>query len=106
MNKIPFLAMFFEYKPSEDLLVAVEQAEIIHAQIRREQRRLNLTISFLQYVSPELLLRLEEELGNLYGLKAVEILPQFPREEFTKLDGRELSRMMVKEYSPCSAILA
>ena len=106
MNKIPFLAMFFEYRPSGELLAVLEQAQILHAEIRREQRQMNLTVAFSHYVSPELLLRLREGLQGLYSLREVEILPQFPREEFYQMDGRELSRMMIREYSPCSAILA
>ena len=106
MNKIPFLTMFFEYEPSEELQFVLEQAEILHAQILREKRQLNLTVSFLQYVTPELLGKLKVELQCIYGLKAVEITPKFPWEEFCKMDGRELSSVMIREYSPCSAILA
>ena len=106
MNKIPFLAMFFEYQPSGELLPYLDGAEILHAEILREKRQLNLTVSFLQYIPDAYLRELKNELQRVYSLKGVEILPKLPREEFPKLDGRELSRMMVRDYSPCSAILA
>ena len=98
--------MFFEYEPSEDLVPAFSQAEILHAQILREKRELHLTVAFKEYVSPDLLSKLKMDLQELYGLRCVEILAKFPAEEFSKMDGRELSRMMARDYSPCSAILA
>ncbi len=106
MNKIPFLAMFFEYQPSAEVLPYLDGAEILHAEILREKRALHLTVSFLRYIPDALLRELKDELQRVYGLKSVEILPKLPREEFANMDGRELSRMMARDYSPCSAILA
>ena len=106
MNKIPFLAMFFEYRPSEELQPVLEQAEILHAEIRQDQRKLSLQVAFPTYLSDSALREVKNELLRIYGLRDIEIHGKFPAEDFPKLDGMELSRLMIKQYSPCSAILA
>ncbi len=106
MNKIPFLAMFFEYEPAQELQPVLEQAEILRAEIRQDQRKLNLQVSFPQYVSDSTLRGVKNELLRIYGLRDMEIQAHYPAEDFSKLEGLELSRLMIKQYSPCSAILA
>ena len=106
MNKIPFLQMFFEYRPPKELEEIFVQAQVCHAEIRQEERQIGLTVEFPMYVPGAVLQQTEKKLAGLYGLRAVEIVGRFPGEALQSFDGADLCRMLTGLYSPCAAILA
>ena len=106
MSTFPFLEMFFEYQPDEPLRAALLQAAVSHAEIDRENRHIALSLQMSDYLPSQTLEQIEQELCGLYGLRQVRIIPRFPRETLSKLDGHELSRVLIARYSPAAASLA
>ncbi len=106
MSTFPFLEMFFEYQPDEPLRAALLQAAVSHAEIDRENRHIALSLQMSDYLPSQTLEQIEQELCGLYGLRQVRIIPHFPRETLSKLDGLELSRVLIARYSPAAASLA
>lgn len=106
MSTFPFLEMFFEYQPDEPLRAALLQAAVSHAEIDRENRHIALSLQMSDYLPSQTLEQIEQELCGLYGLRQVRIIPRFPRETLSKLDGLELSRVLIARYSPAAASLA
>ena len=106
MSTFPFLEMFFEYQPDEPLREALSQAAVSHAEIDRDNRSVTLTLQMPVYLPAQALAQTAQALCALYGLRSVSILPQFPAEALSALDGQELSRLIVSRFSPAAAILA
>ena len=106
MSTFPFLEMFFEYQPDEPLRATLLQAAVSHAEIDRENRHIALSLQMSDYLPSQTLEQIEQELCGLYGLRQVRIIPRFPRETLSKLDGLELSRVLIARYSPAAASLA
>ncbi len=106
MNSFPFLEMFFEYQPNEPLRAALLQAAVSHAEIDQESKTISLTVSLPAYLPAKDLQEAEQALCGLYGLNRVTIKPRYPDSELQKLDGAELSRVLIARYSPAVASLA
>ena len=106
MNSFPFLEMFFEYQPDEPLRAALLQAAVSHAEIDQENKTISLNVLFPAYLPARDLREAEQALCGLYGLHRVTIKPQYPASELQKLDGAELSRVLIGRYSPAAASLA
>ncbi len=102
----PFLEMFFEYQPEEPLRAVLEQAAVCHAEIDREARSLGLHMEIPAYISAGKLEEISQNLCGLYGMRKVQINPQFPANALQAIDGQELSRVLASVYSPATAILA
>ena len=98
--------MFFEYRPEEPLRALLEQAAVCHGEIDREEKKIVLQISSPCYIPEEALRQISDALCELYGLRKAELKPNFPPETLHQLDGQELSRLMIRHYSPAAAILA
>ena len=106
MNSFPFLEMFFEYQPDEPLRAALLQAAVSHAEIDQENKSISLSVLFSEYLPAKDLQEAEQALCGLYGLHRVTIKPQYPASELQKLEGTELSRVLIARYSPAVASLA
>ena len=102
----PFLEMFYEYRPEEPLRADLEQAAVCHAEINREEKTIQLQIQAQRYIPDRLLRETEEKLQALYGLRKMQILPQFPPEEAGRIEPEELSHILISRYSPAAASLA
>ena len=105
-STFPFLEMFFEYQPNEPLRAALLQAAVSHAEIDQESKTISLTVSLPAYLPAKDLQEAEQALCGLYGLNRVTIKPRYPDSELQKLDGAELSRVLIARYSPAVASLA
>ncbi|MGM9523509.1 MAG: PolC-type DNA polymerase III [Faecousia sp.] len=106
MNSFPFLEMFFEYQPDEPLRAALLQAAVSHAEIDQENKSISLSVLFSEYLPAKDLQEAEQALCGLYGLHRMTIKPQYPASELQKLEGTELSRVLIARYSPAVASLA
>ncbi|MGN1306981.1 MAG: exonuclease domain-containing protein, partial [Faecousia sp.] len=98
--------MFFEYQPDEPLRAALLQAAVSHAEIDQESKTISLTVSLPAYLPAKDLQEAEQALCGLYGLNRVTIKPRYPASELQKLEGTELSRVLIARYSPAVASLA
>ncbi len=102
----PFLEMFFEYQPHEPLRAYLEQAAVCRGEIDRENKHIELHISAPDYIPLQSVEQAEREIGELYGLRMVNIVPNYPREALAHIEGTDLSRQIIQAYSPAAAILA
>ena len=102
----PFLEMFFEYQPEEPLRAILEQAAVCHAEIKRDERSLDLEMQLPVYLPAAKIEEVSRAVAGLYGLRRVGIMPQFPESALSQMEGQELTRVLASVYSPATAILA
>ena len=102
----PLLEMFFEYQPREPLRALLEQAAVCHGDFDREEREIRLVLSCESYISPLLIQRAEQELGEHYGLRRVYLYPRFSMELLSEVKPQDLNSLLTARYSPSAAILA
>ena len=106
MNPYPFLQMFYEYQPEQPLRALYEQAAVCRAEIDPATRQIELELHLPDYVPATTLNETAEQLAALYGLKAVRLVPRFPKDAAAKIEPKELNRCIISAFSPAAAILA
>ncbi len=98
-NSTPFLNMFSDYQPSEELYSLLSQAAVVAADIFPENRSIELAIQSPKYISRKLLDHVCKELCSLYALRRVTIRPTYPAEELRNMEPEELRQLFVDHNS-------
>ena len=83
MNNNPdFLALFYEYKPSEEIKTLLDGCTIQSATIDPAKRRISAVIEPKNYIPSATLDKLKTELAKLYGLKRLVLEPKYLESHF------------------------
>ncbi len=95
----PFLEMFSDYQPPEELSSYLSQAAVVAADIYPEQRTVELALQSSRYIPMRLLDETSKEICSLYGLRNLIIHPTYPSQELTRMETEELRRLFVEQNS-------
>ena len=98
-NSTPFLQMFSDYQPPEELHSLLSQAAVVAADIFVEDRRIALAIHAPAYISRRSMDTICKDLCALYGLRHIGIEPKYPTQELFRIDSEELRQFFVEENS-------
>ena len=103
---VHFLSMFTQYKPGEELQPLLQEAVIRHAEIDQNQKRVSVTLGCPVYISQGQLDRVARELARVYGIRTMQLHPEYQAELLGQMDFSELNQAIIREYALASAILA
>ena len=98
--------MFPDYEPPEALKSAYSQAAIVAADIDPESRRVSAAIHSDSYIPQRLLNQAAREIGQLYGLRDLELTATHPETELHKIEPDELMMLFVSRNSMTRGSLA
>lgn len=105
-ESIPFLEMFSDYGPPEELQAALSQAAIVAADIDPENRAILVAAHSEKYISQRLLDKAAKEISALYGLRNLEISCTHPASELPKMEAEDLMLLFVSRNSMTRGSLA
>jgi len=105
-ENVLFLNMFALYQPQDLLGQLLLDAQLISADIDQSSRRISANIRANRYIPRRLLIQAETEIGELYGLSRMEILPQYPAGELPNMEQEDLLNLFVSVNSMTRASLA
>ncbi len=105
-EKIPFLNMFPDYEPPEELYAALSQAAIAAADIDPASRSVTAAIHSERYIPGRLLNQAVKEIASLYGLRELNITATHPATELHKIEPEELMQLFVNLNSMARGSLA
>ena len=91
-----FLEMFRGYEPPEELLPALEQTAVRHAQIDRDVRKITVEIQPEVYITIKQLHETEQALEKLFGVRRVQLLPKFPGELLGRMEYSDLAQAIIR----------
>ncbi len=105
-ERVPFLNMFPDYQPPEEIKELLSQAAIAAADIDPAARKVSVAIHIEKYIPQRLLDQVAQAISYLYGLSAVELIATYPAHQLTSIEPEELMAMFVRENSMCRGSLA
>ncbi len=105
-EKVPFLHMFPDYEPPEELKTALSQAAIAAADIDAGARSVTAAIHSECYIPGRLLQQAAKEIASLYGLRELNIAATHPASELQKIEPEELMGLFVSLNSMARGSLA
>ena len=105
-EQIPFLNMFPDYEPPEELEMALSQAAIVAADINPMTRRVDVVIHAERYIPRRILNIAAREIAAVYGLQNLQITSTHPAHQVQFMEPEELMAMFVTENSMAIGILA
>ena len=105
-EQIPFLNMFPDYEPPEELEMALSQAAIVAADINPMTRRVDVVIHAERYIPRRILNIAAREIAAVYGLQNLLITSTHPAHQVQFVEPEELMAMFVAENSMAIGILA
>ena len=107
MNEKPFfLNMFSDYAPPEPLESVLSQAAVVAADLDPTARRVSVAIESAQYIPQRLLELASKDIGEIYGLRSMELTAVHPASELSKIEPEELMQLFVRLDSMTRGILA
>ena len=106
MEKVVLSNMFPDYEPPEALHGAFTQAAIVAADIDPESRTVSVAVHSDTYIPQRLLTQAARELGQLYGLRKLELTATHPEGELHKIEPDELMMLFVSRNSMTRGSLA
>ncbi len=105
-EKIPFLHMFPDYEPPEELYAALSQAAIAAADIDAAARSVTVAIYAEHYIPGRLLEQAAKEIASLYGLRELNLTATHPASQLQKIEPEELMQLFVSLNSMARGSLA
>ncbi len=103
---VRLLEVFRGYEPPEDQRDLWEQAEVCHAEIDAERRRMVLVLWSGRYLPGRLVGEAERDLERRFGLRRVHLQPTYPPELLPEMDFADLAQAIVRRYPLASSTLA
>ena len=94
-REIPFLKMFSQYQPPEDIAELIANASIVAADIDPQNRRVDISIFADTYISRKLLDRVSSGVCSAYGLRELYIESSFPESQLQLIEHEELMSIFV-----------
>ena len=98
-EQIKFLNMFSDYKPPEDLQLALSQAAVVAADVDPVTRTVSVAVHSPNYIPDPVLQQLQRDIAELYGLSRMEIAATHPADQLQKIQFDELMELFVAEDS-------
>ena len=105
-ERIPFLNMFPDFEPPEQLKSIFDQSVLVAADIDPASRRVCAAIYAPYYIPQRLIDQASLDIANAYGLNALEITSTHPAEQISCIEPEELMSMFVAEDSMARGSLA
>ena len=105
-EQIPFLNMFPDYVPPDELNALFAQAVLVAADIDPEAREVDVAIYSPEYIPQRVTDHVAEDISVLYGLKALHITATHPSDQISKIESDELLQLFVAENSMARGSLA
>ena len=105
-DTIPFLQMFTEYGPPEEMKAAFSQAAICAADIDPENRTIQVAAYSETYIPQRFIDRAEKDISGIYGLKHLDISISHPQSELSKMEPEDLMQLFVCRNSMTRGSLA
>ncbi len=106
MDTIEFLRMFSEYSPPEGLEQPLSQAQICNAQIDAGSRTIRVELACGEYIGQRSLQSISQDIGQLYDLRRVELVPRYRQAHLAAMEPQELMELFVAQDSMCRGSLA
>lgn len=78
------LEIFHKYQPKEEDRALLQSGTVNRVRIEREQKMVELEVSFLQLIPKETLYRIEQEMCKAHGLSSVRLLPRYDAALFSQ----------------------
>ena len=98
-EKVTLLNMFPDYEPPEALESVLSQAAIVAADIDPAQRSVHIAAHATFYIPKRLLDQAADEIGRLYGLKALNLTVTHPEDQLHAIEEEELRDLFVQFHS-------
>ena len=107
MNKeIPFLNMFSDYAPPDDLVEVLSQAVISAADIDPAGKKVTVALYSEIYIPGRALALVAREISQKYGLNRLTICPTYPAAQLQSVEPEDLMQLFTEQNSMCRGSLA